>query len=459
MFRPRNGSLLANAMLVALGAAVGVAGTWLFGPTRVQERIVFQNVPAAPAKAVATTDKAEVLANPNDPESRAVAWRAKGGQAGDPTQALKEAEGIASEQDRLDYLRGFYGEWARRNPQAAADHARAVWKSGSAQTESVGSVIGQWAEADPRSAWKWSEENLSGPMKEQTLTSLLQGWTRRSPAEAAGWLADSGLTTQAYFDAVGAAWAARSPREAADWASAIDDSASRKSAENAVASEWARNDPAEAANHFAQEIVKADAPNIDLATTIADIWGTTDPAATAKWVGQLPAGPGHEEAASTLATVWAASDIQAAVQWSQSLSDSETRERVIEHLGTTWGAIEPDRALDWLATLPPQEAADGIEGAVHSWAGTDPVGLREWIDQSQPSNLTDQARLSLGDVLTDTDLPSAMDLALGIADPARRDVALTRFFQAWRKTDPEGAQEWFNSQGGKLPARLREGKR
>ena len=96
-----------------------------------------------------------------------------------------------------------------------------------------------------------------------------------------------------------------------------------------------------------------------------------------------------------------------AVEWSRSISSGETRREVVAHIGTTWGAIEPQAALEWLGTLPAAEAGEGITGALYSWAGTDPVGMREWLAQATDSSLSDRARQSLGDVLSETSLPAS----------------------------------------------------
>ena len=120
-----------------------------------------------------------------------------------------------------------------------------------------------------------------------------------------------------------------------------------------------------------------------LAAAIADIWGTTNPAAAADWIQSLPSGPGKDEAAATLATVWAASDIEAATAWSGSLADASVRRQAITHIGTLWGAMEPDKALAWLGSQPQELATEGYAGAYNSWAATDAVGLGEWIAEAQ----------------------------------------------------------------------------
>ena len=132
------------------------------------------------------------------------------------------------------------------------------------------------------------------------------------------------------------------------------------------------------------------------------------------------------------------------------------RRQVITHIGTTWGAIEPDSALDWLYSLPSSVAAEGIAGAFNSWAATDAIGLRDWVDQNPPAPEMDQARLSLADVLSSSDVLSSMDLAFQLSSPSGRDDAAARYFRLWRKTDDKSAQAWLAQNWNGLDASTQE---
>ena len=61
-----------------------------------------------------------------------------------------------------------------------------------------------------------------------------------------------------------------------------------------------------------------------------------------------------------------------------------------------------------------------------------------------------------GSVLTDTNLPEAMDLPMGIAAEAPRGSAISRFYHAWRKTGPDSALEWHHAQWPTLPESTRQ---
>jgi len=366
----------------------------------------------------------------------------------DPGDALALAGDLASEQDKLEFLRGIYSVWGETDPLSALEYAKGSLPAGLARSETIGIAVNKWAVKDPRAAWLWSEANLSGPLQEQAFSDVLIGWTRKNPADAAQWLASTGTNSQPLLTAVARTWAEQDLQKSDLWARSLTNKEAQKTARTVIASEWASKDPVEAAQNYADAILEPDAAAI--AITIAEIWATTDPVATAGWVAKMPSGSAKDEAAATLAIVWAASDIHAAVAWSSSLGDPNMRQQVITHIATTWGAIDPDSALEWLDTLPAPLAADGITGAFNSWAATDAASLKEVVDTSPASPEMDKARMALADVLAATDIGASMDVAFGISSPASRDDAAVRYFRQWRKTDDVSAQEWLTQKWGTL---------
>jgi hypothetical protein len=465
---PRNGSPLANASLLFAGALAGAAVTWwaASGDARAP---AFANsregdpIPRPSARMLALNERAGGRSprHGTDPTTmdavqRAAHFRDAGADAADGGLggALDGAAAIPSEKDRADYLRGVFAQWARTDPEGALNHALASLEAGQLQSDAIGIAISQWAQEHPREAWLWAEKNLTGPLKERALADLMVGWTRRNPLEAAEWLASTGLTSQPLFSALPGTWAESDPTAALAWARSLPAGKARDTAEVAIAHTVAQNDPAAAADLFKDSVDQGENPA--LAITIADIWSTTDPGAAAAWVDQMPAGPGKTEAAATLATVWAATDIAAAVAWSRSITDADMQRQVVSNIGTSWGAIDPYQALTWLESLPAELAADGITGAMYSWAGSDPVGLRQWIEESGSDPMADRARRSLADVLSQDAIPEAMEMAMQMDSAAGRDAALTRYFAEWRKRDDASAQDWLDSNWSTLPATARQ---
>ncbi|MGL4399516.1 MAG: hypothetical protein ACRCXD_06585 [Luteolibacter sp.] len=416
-------------------------------------------------------------------------FRSLGAEAAlkDIASALEQADAILSKKDQLDFLRGVFAEWAENDPEGALSYAQSKFPAGTFQSELIGLVMNKWAYKHPREAWLWAEGNLDGPLKERALTDLVIGWTRQSPADAAKWLADSGLTASSLFTALPRTWAETDPHSALAWVRGLPAGPLRDKAKIAVADSWAADDPVAAARAFEPEInaqpdptttppatpplaaVSPTAPsaptiaaeieiamNADIVVSLTNRWASTDPAAVAKWLDGLSQGQTKMEAAATLATVWASSDVKAAITWSQTIGDATLRQQVTSHLGTTWGATDPFGALAWLGTLPPDQAAEGTMGAFYSWAATDPVGLEQWIVESGNHPMTDQGRRSLADVRSETDPAGAMSLALGLASPEVRDDVMARYYRKWAATAHANAEDWFDMNASKLPATTRD---
>ncbi len=476
--RLTNGSWLANALLFGTGALCGVIGY----------RVIHSSVNTEPERSVAAareeaSDRSEFLSpgvnrsdRPSrtgrasleddlkaafatvDPDERASFFRQAGadGARNDLKAALEMGVSIKRLQDRVDFHRGLFGVWSEVDPESALAHAKRNFNPGLMQSELIGLVVNKWAADDPQDARVWTEQNLSGPLREQALTDLMVGWTRRNPDLASKWVIESRSATQPLLSAVGTTWAEQEPKEAAEWAMDIPYASSRRAAAVAVAVEWARQDPQEAAEFFSEVASASEPEGLDLATVIADVWGTSDPASTAEWVATLPDGAIRDQAAGTLATVWATRDIEAAVQWAATIGDDSMRGQVIAHLGTTWGALEPDRAIEWLAELPLEEAQAGLKGAFNSWGAVDRGGMQDWVENAEPSDVVDQARRSLADVVSQDDILSAIDLSMGISDTTARNDAVARYYRHWRKIDDASAQEWINEVWREAPSDLKD---
>lgn len=464
---PRNGTGTANSLLVVSGVVLGVVFTLTFyrpdGVVEMPERkgkkgegarIRHMALPPVEGERSGKQLIAEALAE-IDPRARAEALRQAGAAAArkDIRDALRQGLRLPV-QDRVDFHRGIFGVWSEIDPQAALDHAQSSFTPGMLQSESIGITMNKWGSENPREAWVWAKQHLSGPLKERALTDLMIGWTRRTPRAAADWLESTGLTSQPIVNAVARTWAEQAPRRAADWAQTLPAGLMQNTAETAVAAEWASQDPEAAAVHFEDELSNDNGLNLAIALT--DVWGTTDPAATAVWLEGLPPGSNRAEAAGVLASVWGASDIEAAIDWGAGLPDVDMRRNVITHLGTTWGAIEPEKALTWLQGLPASDARDGMTGAFYSWAGTNANGMQNWIAGAPAGDLSDRARRALGDVLTASDPQASMELAMGISQGPRQEEAMGRFFREWRKNDDPSAQQWWIKNGDSLPGGVQE---
>ncbi len=468
---PPNGSFSANLFILAVGGLVGSGMTWsfrpggLFGTPSAVVEAAPKSRPSASDTAPARRSGGPRISPPQATEAaveqmstleRGEYFRKLGAEAAlnDVASALEQAEAMTSKSDQLDFLRGVFSKWAENDPEGALSHAQSQFPAGTLQSELTGLAMNKWGYEHPREAWLWADGNLEGPLKDRALTDLVIGWTRQSPADAAKWLVDSGLTSSSLFTALPRTWAESDPAAALDWVRGLPAGRAKDQAEIAAVDSFAADDPVAAAEAFAPEIEAGS--NADLVVALTNRWASTDPAAVAEWVGRLPEGQARMEAAATLATVWAARDIKAAVKWSRTIGDAALLQQVTSHLGTTWGAIEPHKALEWLGTLPPNQAVEGTKGAFYSWAATDPVGLEQWIGETGVGPMNDQGRRSLADVRSQSNPAAAMNLALGLSAPEVRDDVMARYYRKWAAASPADAGDWYDMNASKLPPTIRD---
>lgn len=459
---PSNGSFAANVSLVAVGGLLGAGAAWslkpggLFGEPFASASAVSEARPSASRNVLAAgaggpRDRAESTTGRKSPAGDADAgsenFRDAGAAAAanDLAAALEAAGGIASAADQLDFLRGVYSVWSETDPEGALEHAKSAFHPGLIQSELVGLALNKWGHENPREAWLWAGANLDGPLKERGLNDMLVGWTRRYPEDAARWLTDSGLTTPSLFSTLARTWAEDNPGDALKFVNNLPPEA-KEAALPAMIPALVSNDPEKAL-----ETLKDNFTEPDYVVVFTNSWASLDPVAASSWVDSLPDGMTRREASATLATVWASSDVNGAVAWSSTIGDASLRTRVNTYIGTTWAAIEPEEALTWLSKLPAAESAEGVRGAFHSWAATDPVGLEGYVGETANTAWGDQARRSLADVRSQNDPAGALDLALGLSDSGTRDDSMATYFKKWNQRDGASAGDWLDLNSKRLP--------
>lgn len=381
----------------------------------------------------------------------------------DIQNALHQGSAIVSPKAKLDYYRKVFKAWAELDPEGAAAHAFNAFPPGQLQAETVGIALNKWGAKDSRAAWEWSENNLTGPLKDQAQNDIMVGWTRKSPAIASSWLSSTGSTSQSLHAAVSRTWAERDPVAALNWASSIKSPQLQKAMLALAANVGVANSPEKVIAFVTPRINGAPQspdlstglkPNLsepsqkklpdEILSPIVEGWAPNDPVATARWLDTLPDSLYKFQSAATLATIWAAIDIKAAIAWAMTIRHPEMRRQVITHIAGLWASNEPDLALRWLQRLPPADAFEGIIETYNVWAATDPIGISSYINaNAQPSPMMDQPRISLAEVMADSNVAQSIQLALGLSNPGSRDDALARYFRHWRKLDDQSAQEWL----------------
>ena len=202
------------------------------------------------------------------------------------------------------------------------------------RSDAAATVMGAWAEKDPRAAAAHLTEEAGGLGLSETATvsgaSAVAGeWSRRDPQAAAAWAAE--LPDEFRAGALAAAvgrYAAADSAAALRFFTSLPDSAIRAEAATPLAAQWASTDSTAAAA-WASSISSAAEQSAAL-SGVTSAWMSNDPAAASRWVKTLPAGPGKDAAIISLAAAPSIrNDPEAALAWAESISSSEVKEQVV----------------------------------------------------------------------------------------------------------------------------------
>jgi hypothetical protein len=115
------------------------------------------------------------------------------------------------------------GEWASRDPLAAAEWASRISETG-LRGRILCSVATGWADLDPRAAATWAVMVLpAGELQDRGVTAIVQRWVQQSPKSAGEWVQQfppsplRGVALQSLISI----WANADPISAAQWLAAL----------------------------------------------------------------------------------------------------------------------------------------------------------------------------------------------------------------------------------------------
>jgi hypothetical protein len=138
-----------------------------------------------------------------------------------------------------------------------------------------------------------------------------------------------------------------------------------------------------------------------------------DPASAASYVATLPEGKVQNSAAASVIGQWTSTDPAAASQWAAGFKD-EAREQALDAVIQRWASNDPEASARWLSELPNDVAK---QKAINSY-------LSRLMDE-YPNH--------------------AATVVEGMTDESQRHGAISRIFQAWKRSDPGAAEQWLNT--------------
>jgi hypothetical protein len=288
-------------------------------------------------------------------------------------------------------LRLFIAAWARFDPLAALDHARA-WPFTSKQEIGVEAAIYGWALRDPLAA----RLAIDGVVADQSRLAeklhhgLVAGWVR-SDAGAEGLdshLADlpPAASDRLMVVAVATLMRARGAEAVMAWVDAIlrneayDDAYKLSAFRRGIhsVSRWDPERGAAWATEHAGNAYAADAPRI-----VGENWGGRDGRAAMQWLRGQPAGRRRDQGVHLTFVEWLRADRQGAVEWLNSETLTRFHDPALELYASRLDDRKPEEAIVWCERIQnPKVRTSCRTAAAKTWYQNDAEAAEAWLEQS-----------------------------------------------------------------------------
>jgi hypothetical protein len=280
-----------------------------------------------------------------------------------PTAGLGVVERMVSPLRRMQAMAAVGNVWAKSNPQAALDWARAL-PLATERAMTLNAVLLAVAQDNPQLAainLRESEQTMNDQYRRQREADLAAlGLTQidlvNDPASYEELVASGGISPPESPDVELMADAARviaeklaatDPASATALAEAVENPfLNRKTQAGAIAG-WAATDPDAALAHLNLE----HPGNTELVAALFEVWGETDPTSALASAAQLGTAQERTVARDTAFATWAAEDPQAAGRYLEALPATERSDAAITAVVQALSPLAPQDAWNQAQTI------------------------------------------------------------------------------------------------------------
>ena len=303
-------------------------------------------------------------------------------QAGDIEAALnflgkKKSSDLAFEvQDRI------LQRVAEIDPEKAANVAWGL--SGEGRWDSVGAVVGAWADTNLKAAVAWVDRLPEGNDKRNAVLSVAVELSRSEPETALDLVCRLPVSRErddliAY---AAAQWATLDPSKASTWAVDVAEGPLRERLLAMIATAWGDQDPVAAAS-LALDTLPPGKPQSDAVVGIVQRWTQQNPESASAWVSAFPEGELRNVVVENFIKLWAQRDPRAAGDWLNTMAAGPGRDSGLRAFAEQIGPQSPRTAAKWASAITdPQMRVAQLEMTSRIWMQSDPSAARDWILKS-----------------------------------------------------------------------------
>jgi hypothetical protein len=293
-------------------------------------------------------------------------------------EAVAHFRSLGITEDRFGEYSLLLSAWAKTDPLAALDYARANTRGGFA----TNTILTTWASIDPQSAIRWAESNHSGDEANPYMVGVIRGIAGTDPELATTLLTGMPRSRERgdALDAVLPYLLAQGNDAARSWIENISDEALRSGAMLRVAERLAASDPAGTAAWLVANPSEATRRRMD---DVYSTWARQDERAAMVSLESLPSGDNRSNALRGILNSIAENDPAKAV----SIMDrypNDLNDRVVEDFVWNSYRSNPAIAVEQIARMSDAGWRDQMyRRTLSRWLERDAAAANAWI-QSNP---------------------------------------------------------------------------
>lgn len=296
---------------------------------------------------------------------------------GDFEQAVAHFRSLGITESRLGEYGLLLSAWAKMDPIAALDYAKANTNGGFA----TNTVLTTWASSDPDAALRWAEASHQGEGANPYLAGIIRGIAESNPERATQILTamPKSIERGEALDAILPHLLSQGNDATRAWISGIADDSLRNGAMMRSAEKLAATDPAGTAAWLVANPSEATQRRMD---DVYSTWARQDQQAAMSSLVLLPSGENRSNALRGVISSVASENPKAAV----SLLDqfpNDVNDRVVRNLIWHSFSSEPNIAVDQIARITDEPQRNRFYNRLlEVWTERDPAAANSWIQNN-----------------------------------------------------------------------------
>lgn len=288
--------------------------------------------------------------------------------------AVAHFRSLGITESRLGEYSMLLSAWAKIDPMAALDYAKANTTSGFA-TETV---LTTWASSDPDAALRWAEASHKGDGANPYLAGIIRGIAETNPERATQILTGMPKSVERgeALDAFLPHLLSQGNDATRTWIAAISDDALRNGAMMRTAEKLAATDPAGTAAWLVANPSEATQRRMD---DVYGTWARKDQQAALSSLTSLPSGENRTNALRGVISSVASDNPQAAVSLMDRFPNDVT-DRVVTNLIWHSFGSDPGIAASQIARITDESQRNRFYNRLlEAWTERDPAAANTWV--------------------------------------------------------------------------------